>query len=227
MTLKLGYWPVGGIAQPIRMLLHILGEDYENVIFNNREEWAPVKQQRTGDGDDFVNIPYLQDGDVFITESGAIPYYLCQKFNKDLYGKNALDTTRVLQINGVINDFHKAIISPIFYSKEPKETAAKAIKEGSNGDGLAAKLAAFLGEKEFLLGYLTYADLNLAFRVLFMRSFILSLDLEDPFLKYPNLLQHSKRIYEHDVLKGYAESHSYFPCLNAGFVPYYKEHPLP
>ena len=209
------------------MLLHILGQEYENIDYLKPQDWFSVKQKRIDDGEHFVNIPYLVDGDLVLTESGAIPYYLCQKFNKDLYGKTLLDTTRVIQINGVINDLHKAIIDAIFFSKTPKEKAAEVIKEGGNAANLIAKIATFLGEKEFLLGYLTYADLNLAYRILFCRSFILSLGLEDPFLRHPNLLPYAKRIYEHDTLNGYAESDSYRPCLKNDFVPYFKEHPLP
>ena len=40
MALKFGYWSVGGIAQAIRMLLYILGQDYEGVAYVLPEKWA-------------------------------------------------------------------------------------------------------------------------------------------------------------------------------------------
>ena len=226
MPLKLGYWSIGGIAEPIRMLLHILGQEYENITYVLPEDWAPVKKQRIEDGYAFMNIPYLEDGDVFITESTAIPYYLCKKFNKDLYGKNFLDTTRIIQINGVIRDLDLEIVEPI-WGEGPKEKISKSLSEGGRGTEFIAKLGSFLGEKEFVLGYLTYIDLKLAYYIFFCRSIILSYGLEDPFAKHPNLLQLAKRIYEHDILKGYIGSENQFSPHDSEQFPWYKDHPLP
>ena len=226
MSLKLGYWKAGGLAEPLRILLHVLGQEFENITFVHPEDWLPYKQQRTDDGFDFMNIPFLEDGEVFITESAAIPYYLCKKFESDLYGKNLLDTTRVIQVNGVINDFHNAVTNQIF-SEKPKEGMTEAVKEGGQYRALLAKLATYLGEKEFLLDYLTYVDIRLAYKVFFHRSVILSFGLEDPFLKHPNILKHAKRIYEHDALKGYIGTEKQFTPLDPEQLPWFKEHPLP
>ena len=59
MALKLGYWKMGGRAEPIRMLLHILGQEYENVLYTKVEDWFATKQKRTEEGGAFFNIPYL------------------------------------------------------------------------------------------------------------------------------------------------------------------------
>ena len=228
MALKLGYWRAGGLAEPIRMLLHVLGQEYENVEFILPEDWLPVKQKRTEDGDLFMNLPYLEDGDLLITESGAITYYLCQKFNKDLYGKNTLDTTRVHQINGVLNDLDLAVLD-LAFKEGPKEAIGKSIAEGGKGHEMINKLSAYIGdgEKEFLLGYLTFVDLKLANFIFLCRNIILSFGLEDPFAKHPNLLKFTKRIYEHDILKGYIGSKNYYPGLDIEVTPWFKEHPLP
>ena len=227
MTLKLAYYATGGAAQPIRILLHVLGQEYENFTYTQNEKWQADKIKMDEDGQHFVNLPSLQDGDIYITESGAIPYYLCQKYNKDLFGKNALDTTRVLQIDGVLKDLNKSMVEPIFSTDKPKETLSNAIADGAKAMKLIEKLAAFLGEKEFLLGYLTYADIILAYGILLCRSLFLSIELEDPFAKHPTLLKLAKRVYEHDALKGYAESDKYFTFMDASYLPWYKEHPLP
>ena len=133
----------------------------------------------------------------------------------------------MIQVNGVLVDLRTALISPIYSSEKPKETVSKAIADESKALQLIAKLSAFLGDKEFLLGYLTYADLHQAYIIMFCRSVVLSLELEDPFANYPNLLQHAKRVYEHDALKGYAESDSYFLSMNNRKSTWFKEHPLP
>ena len=226
MTLKLGYWTADGIVAPIRMLLHALGQEYENITYAKPADWTPIKQKRIENGDDFMNLPFLEDGDTLIRESGAIPYYLCQKFNKELFGKNALDTTRIIQIEGVVNDIDEAIIFKAFV-ENPKEALTEAIKEETKGSKLLASVATFLGDKEFLLGYLTYADLKLAYMIHFHRSVLLCFEIEDPFLRLPNLLPFAKRVFDHDLLKGYLDSENHLPCLNLDFFPWFKEHPLP
>ena len=208
------------------MLLHILGQEYESVEYTLPEEWFPTKQKRIDEGAHFMNLPYLEDGDVLLTESGAIPYYLCQRFNKDLFGKTALDTARVIQINGVLVDLHRAVVKTAF-REDAKEALAKNIKEGGAATKLFAKLSTFLGDKEFLLGYLTYADLNVAYRFFFYRSVLLNFEFEDIGPKFPNLLEHCKRIHNHDVLKGYIGGKYHPPCLNVAEFPWYKDVPLP
>ena len=227
MPLKLGYGAVGGATQPIRMLFHVLGQEYENVTYQDPVKWGETKQQMTDDGFPFPRLPYLQDGENYITESEAIPFYLCQKFNKDLFGKNALDTARVLQINGVIMDLHMAVMVPALTPGNQKEGVEKALQEGKKALEMIGKLATFLGDKQFLLGYMTYVDLKLAYNIHFYRSAILSLGVEDPFAKHPTLLKFAKGIYEHDDVKGFFGSKNEYPLLNEKWTPWFKAHPLP
>ncbi|CAG5130824.1 unnamed protein product [Candidula unifasciata] len=82
--IKIGYWKIRGLAQPIRYLLKYAGQDFENIMYEqgdppdySRESWFTVKHTL---GLAFPNLPYLIDGDIRITQSNAILNYLASKF---------------------------------------------------------------------------------------------------------------------------------------------------
>ncbi|KAK6177388.1 hypothetical protein SNE40_015497 [Patella caerulea] len=81
----LGYWNVRGLAQPIRCLLHYVGEEFTDQQYvigpapeYSREDW---KKEENDLGLDFPNLPYYIDDDVRITQSNSIIRYLGQKYN--------------------------------------------------------------------------------------------------------------------------------------------------
>ena len=51
----------------------------------SRAEWMDVKQSL---GYDFPNLPYFQDGEMKITESGAIMRYIAAKWKPELLHMN-------------------------------------------------------------------------------------------------------------------------------------------
>jgi hypothetical protein len=61
--LVLAYWPMRGLAQPLRFLLEYLGLPYEDKKYNSHEEWFADKASPPFAGDALANIPYLKDGD--------------------------------------------------------------------------------------------------------------------------------------------------------------------
>ena len=147
-TLKLGYWPYGGLCQPIRMLLHLLKADYENIIYSVEDDshWQEAKKKLTQEGSHLLNLPYLQDGETIISESAAIPHYLCHKFNRaDLFGKTNLDTTRLLELNSALYDLYKAMMAATFSkTKDPKDHLEEFLKEDGKAGNLIRRLAAYL-----------------------------------------------------------------------------------
>jgi len=93
----LGYWKIRGLAQPMRMMLHYAGEDFEDVHYEqgdapeySRDAWMKVKHTL---GLDFPNLPYYIDGKIKITQSNAILRYIARKH--DLLGKTEEEKANV------------------------------------------------------------------------------------------------------------------------------------
>ncbi|KAM7404603.1 hypothetical protein PAMP_011936 [Pampus punctatissimus] len=85
MTMKLFYWDIRGLAQPVRLLLEYTGTKYEDKFYVCGEApnfdkscWFDEKYKL---GMDFPNLPYLEDGDRKIVQSNAIMRYIARKHN--------------------------------------------------------------------------------------------------------------------------------------------------
>ncbi|KAL4483072.1 hypothetical protein ABPG74_019098 [Tetrahymena malaccensis] len=74
--LVLGYWGVPLRGQPIRYLLELGKQAYQDKIYSNRDEW--FQQDKLNLGLDFPNLPYLIHGDVKLTESQNIVAYVIE-----------------------------------------------------------------------------------------------------------------------------------------------------
>jgi len=172
----LAYYDVRGLTQPIRFLLAYLGVKFTDKHYNDREEWFGKDKQ--GLGLEFPNLPYYIDENIKITESTAIPVYLIKKNNRpELLGQNADGSynereVRVQQLTGVLNDikkeFYPLLSSAELFAKKDEVFAAKM-------QGNYTKIVDYLGDKDFLVGTLSYVDFLLyevlsAFRHLFPAS---------------------------------------------------------
>jgi len=78
-----GYWKIRGLAQPIRMALVYGDKDFDEHIFEQRDDYATradggkgVWQAMKGSfGVNFSNLPYILNGDIKISESCACLMY--------------------------------------------------------------------------------------------------------------------------------------------------------
>ena len=89
-----GYWPIRGSHRGNlnRYILAYSGIDYEEKRYT-KEEWESDKANL---GMDFPNLPYLKNGDFFITESKVVPAYICDKWAPELIGSNPEERARIL-----------------------------------------------------------------------------------------------------------------------------------
>lgn len=83
-SIRLGYWKIRGLAQPIRTLLHYLGVAFVDETFEqgdapafSREAWLSVKATLDLS---FPNLPYFFDGKVSLTQSHAILRYVARTY---------------------------------------------------------------------------------------------------------------------------------------------------
>ena len=155
--MKLGYWGIRGLAQINRLLLHCSGVEFENVQYTNPDNW--FKDDKLNLGLDFPNLPYLIDGEYKLTESGAIQRYVAKKWGKpEWLGKNAKDNARIESFLSIFIEIADAVRG-LFFNKD-HATAKVPLLEKFKGK--LEQLNAFVGEKEWVIGYLTIADFNVA-----------------------------------------------------------------
>ena len=150
-TITLGYLKIRGLGQVARLLLAYTGLEWKDVQYATGDEF--VKTDRKELGLSFPNLPYLVDGDFKVTESKAISQYIIKRSGKvELLGKNLRDQTLVECLLGVLQDSSLPIFS-LFRDKTAKVEPAV-----EKSTPKLEQLAAFYGEKDFALGYLTLAD---------------------------------------------------------------------
>ena len=167
---------------------------------------------------------YLVDGDFIVTESSAIPFYIANKANRiDLLGKDVKDQTRVRQFQGIAADLMNSITKHLG-AENVKEKATETAKKGGSTYNLAERISKFLGEKDFLVGYLTYADLIIAHYVQFTRNVCLSLEAGDPYADFGNILALCKRVETLPELEGFPYN---LPHVLEGMMPWHKDFDLP
>ena len=98
--MELHYWKIRGLGEPIRMMLEYLGVNYENKYKTSFEDWF---HEKIKSDIELVNLPYLVDGEVKLTQSYAIMRYLARKYKK-LLPSGEIEQQRIDQAEGVLAD---------------------------------------------------------------------------------------------------------------------------
>ncbi|KAL5013207.1 hypothetical protein ScPMuIL_007477 [Solemya velum] len=112
----LGYWKIRGLAQPIRLLLHYVEENFNDKMYEqgdapdySRECWMKEKNNL---GLSFPNLPYYIDGPIKITQSNAILRYIARKHN--LLGKTTESQVRVDMMLDQAMEFRNGIVRLVY-----------------------------------------------------------------------------------------------------------------
>ena len=111
-----------------------------------------------------ITLPYLETEKGSISQSRAIEYYICSKYNPDLLGKTPLEKAQINQwvefANSEIFRSEKSIIYPIFgWAKFDKESSEK---EKANINNYLKILENHLSKNEFISGKnITLGDISL------------------------------------------------------------------
>lgn len=149
----LAYWDIRGLAEPIRMLLSYVGEDWENKMYAcgpapgfDVSSWTDVKYKL---GLDLPNLPYLIDdaAGVKVVQSNAILRYVARKH--DLCGKTEQEKVRVDIMADQVMDLRNGFIKLCYMSSDFDSDKSGYLA------ALPAKLKAFemfLGDRAFFAG---------------------------------------------------------------------------
>jgi len=207
----LGYWDLRGRANTIRMLLHYVGEDFEDKRYplTDFSEWREKDKIRLQNTLDFPNLPYYIDETVKMTQSRAILQYLGRKYKLD--GTNEVELARM----GVIFDQAQDLMTELSrVSYPPKVENKKEIHDLVRKEyvealpGRLAAIAKFLRTNEWMAGScLTYVDFYIYDVLDFQRRLFLAKHLNT----FPTLVAYLQRMEGLKGVKEYLNSESFKP----------------
>ena len=198
--LILGYWGTQGRAHPVRWLLAYHKIDWEDKQYKDRAEW--FDKDKPALNTDFPNLPYLKDGDFVITETTAVLQYAALKTgNKDLLGKNTLDAIKAAQLYSFITDA-KMAMRDLVTNKDYEKIRDDYLNEKLTP--FFTKLSKNLGDKEYPVGYLTWADFEVFAFVDVIRRMS-----QEYVAKWPNLEKYWERFSNNEGIKAYCKSENY------------------
>ena len=98
---KIGYWKIRGLIAATKYALEYLGAEYEEVNYTadknedgtyNKDKWLAIKPTL---GLDFINLPYVIDGENSFSESQAIMRWACNKYGPHLLGNDVAEKSQV------------------------------------------------------------------------------------------------------------------------------------
>ncbi|GMS83398.1 hypothetical protein PENTCL1PPCAC_5573, partial [Pristionchus entomophagus] len=151
-ALKLYYFAVRGLAEPIRMMLIDNGVAFEDVTFpRHGDEWPEIKKQFV-----FGQVPALKEGDMEIPQSGAIIRHLARKLN--LAGDTEEEKVFTDFFSEGLRDLHDKYCEMIYgnYNSKDAFLATTYPAEWTKVESLLKKY--HNGEKFVLGDKLSYAD---------------------------------------------------------------------
>jgi len=171
----LGYWDIRGLVQPAILMLEYAGANYEVRRMNmSKPDWFEYKPSL---GFDFPNLPFLEEGDIKITQSKAIFKHLGRKFG--LCGSSLKSQAEVDMMLDVASEYLQAMTGLCYrpdFSEEIKQQFINGTGIGPLATSLNTKLTPLnnkLGSNDWFVGNeLTIADFVLwetldAYRLLF------------------------------------------------------------
>ena len=141
----LGYWKIrcGNRGNANRAMLYWAGVDFNEKRYWNPADWQADKKSIPME---HPNLPYLKNGDFYITESKIVPAYICDTWAPELIGSgNPEQRARILQIQEVVVECYIPSLMNVFRTDD-RETVAPIFMEAFK------KVSDFLGEKPFLAG---------------------------------------------------------------------------
>jgi len=211
---SLGYWKIRGLAQPIRLMLGYVGEEFEDKLYEvtdgpefSRDAWLNEKFTL---GLDFPNLPYFIDGDVKLVQSSAIMRHIARKH--DLLGKTDKEKDRCDVAAEQVCDLRQQFVRLCygrFFGLDFKEKGPGYV------DNIFKSLKPFedfLGDNDWLAGAnITWADFIL-WEMLDQHLLLKPGCLDE----LPKLLAYHRRFKDDPKMKKFMESKKFFtgPCNN-------------
>ena len=108
-----GYWNIKGLASALRMSCHFAGVPYKVHSYAldetfNRDEWLTQAKLELKEKNAYINLPYVIDGDIVITQSNACMSYLGRKLNQ--WGNDEISIIKCEQLLCELMDLRNSVV---------------------------------------------------------------------------------------------------------------------
>lgn len=196
------YWPVQSLGHPIRLLLayHNIPWEEKSYDLKDREGWFGKAKLELKTP--FPNLPYIQDGDLILTETLALIQYAAYKTGqKDLIGKTDLDSIKIYQLWSLSKDVW-SLLYGLAKNPDYDKVRDEVLKEKMAP--FLDKFAKALGDQDYPLGYLTWADFYCSYVI-----GIISRMNPDFVTAWPTLLKYHERIFSNEGIQAFRKSEKY------------------
>ncbi len=103
-AVTVGYWSIRGLAAPLRMMVLFANAPLNAVNYDcrptadgrfDRSDWKQVKPDLK-EKNPLINLPYVLDGDIIVSQTNACFSYLGRKFG--LWGNNSMEEMECEQL---------------------------------------------------------------------------------------------------------------------------------
>lgn len=115
------YWPTKGIVQPILYLMQYLEVPFEWKKVVNSEEYYRSKPLLVQEGLFLPNLPYIEDGQIKLSESYSIMAYLAKRESRADILPNVVTFGKVLEMKNIVSNLSQGFNQINFSSKSVKQ----------------------------------------------------------------------------------------------------------
>jgi glutathione S-transferase len=149
--LEVGYWDIRGLCAPLRMMCCYAGADYDPKLYTlqakegggwDASNWFGVKPALK-EKNALMNLPYIVDGDVVVSQTNACFAYLGRKFG--LYGSNDTEMIQCEQVLCEVMDLRNNAVK--FFYSSGDDLAARTTAHAASAEGSFGKLEEWLAQQ--------------------------------------------------------------------------------
>jgi glutathione S-transferase len=205
-SVKLYYWPIRGLKEPIAYLLEYLEIEYEYIPVKDDKHWESLRSAFFKKGYSFANLPLLEIDGQAVSEVLPIMTTLALSVGKPEMVPGDHNFARFLELYGVISDLFSDITRPAYSSKTLDAFRQLYLKACQVNKVKIESIDKLVGKQKWLLGEtLSILDFKLAEIIDKMKAIEEDLDI-DIISQYMNLDSYLGRFVGIPAIKSYRTS---------------------